>query len=45
LLILTCLFLYKRGLIAGGGAPEVELSVRLRQDAMARTGVDAYCYK
>ena len=38
-------FSISRGVIAGGGAPEVELSVRLNQHALTLTGVDAYCYK
>jgi len=44
LCVVRCL-VKERGVIAGGGAPEVELSVRLNQHAMTLTGVDAYCYK
>jgi phage tail protein X len=34
-----------RALIAGGGAPETELSLRLSEHAQSVTGVDAYCFK
>jgi len=44
LCVVRCL-VKERGFVAGGGAPEVELSVRLNQHAMSLTGVDAYCYK
>jgi len=42
--VVRCL-VKERGVIAGGGAPEVELAVRLNQIATTLTGVDAYCYK
>jgi T-complex protein 1 subunit delta len=35
----------KRALIAGGGAPEVEASLRLKDAAMGMTGMDSYCMK
>jgi T-complex protein 1 subunit delta len=34
-----------RALIAGGGAPETELSLRLSEHAQSVTGVDAYCFR
>jgi T-complex protein 1 subunit delta len=44
LCVVRCL-IKERGVIAGGGAPEIELSVRLLQIAHSLTGTDAYCYK
>jgi len=35
----------KRFLIAGGGAPEVEVSLRLKEYALGLTGMDSYCIK
>ena len=35
----------KRYLIAGGGAPEVEVSLRLKEYALGLTGMDSYCIK
>mmetsp|Transcript_39818 Transcript_39818/g.119748 ORF Transcript_39818/g.119748 Transcript_39818/m.119748 type:complete len:531 (-) Transcript_39818:83-1675(-) len=35
----------KRALIAGGGAAEIEASLRLRDMALGTTGVDSYCMK
>lgn len=35
----------KRFLIAGGGAPEIELSLALSQYAKTQEGVDAYCIR
>ena len=34
-----------RALIAGGGAPETELALKLAQYAQTITGVDAYCFR
>lgn len=34
-----------RALLAGGGAPEIEISLKLAELARSVTGVDAYCYK
>jgi len=36
--------IYERFLIAGGGAPETEASLRLREHAVGLTGKDAYCF-
>jgi T-complex protein 1 subunit delta len=44
LCVVRCL-VKERAVIAGGGAPEVELSVRLNQLALGLSGVEAYCYK
>jgi len=35
----------KRFLIAGGGAPEVEVSLRLKEYALSCSGMDSYCIK
>jgi len=35
----------KRFLIAGGGAPEVEAALRLKEYALGMTGMDSYCIK
>jgi len=35
----------KRFLIAGGGAPEVEAALRLKEYAQGMTGMDSYCIK
>ena len=35
----------KRALIAGGGAPEVEAALRLKEAALGMTGMDSYCTK
>jgi len=35
----------KRFMIPGGGAPEIEVSLRLKEYALTRTGMDAYCMK
>lgn len=35
----------KRFLIAGGGAPEIEVALRLKEYALGRTGMDSYCMK
>lgn len=34
-----------RALIAGGGAPETEIAIKLANYAQTITGVDAYCFK
>lgn len=34
-----------RALIAGGGAPEIELSLKLMQYANSLTGVEQYCFR
>ena len=34
-----------RALIAGGGAPEIELSMKLMQYANSLTGVEQYCFR
>lgn len=44
LCVVRCL-VKERGVIAGGGAPEIELSVRLNQKALEHSGVEAYCFK
>jgi len=35
----------QRFLIAGGGAPEVEIAIRLKQLSLGTSGVDSYCMK
>jgi len=35
----------KRFLIAGGGAPEVEVAIRLKELSLGMTGMDSYCMK
>lgn len=35
----------KRFLIAGGGAPEVEVAIRLKELSLDMTGMDSYCMK
>jgi len=35
----------KRFLIAGGGAPEVEIAIRLKELSLGTTGIDSYCMK
>ncbi|OXA51834.1 T-complex protein 1 subunit delta [Folsomia candida] len=44
LCVVRCL-VKERGIVAGGGAPETELSVRLAQFAMSLTGPEAYCFR
>eukprot|EP00978_Attheya_sp_CCMP212_P018672 scaffold51550_cov55-Attheya_sp.AAC.4 len=34
-----------KNLIAGGGAPEIEASLRLKEYAMGMSGIDSYCMK
>jgi len=38
-------FVKKRFMIAGGGAPEIEVALRLREAANSETGMDAYCMR
>lgn len=38
-------FVKKRYVIAGGGAPEIEVALRLKEYALGKTGMDAYCIK
>merc|ERR1712161_114964 len=35
----------KRYLISGGGAPEIEAALRLKEYALGTTGMDSYCMK
>lgn len=44
LCVVRCL-VKQRALIAGGGAPETELALKLAQYAQTITGVDAYCFR
>ncbi|XP_065068616.1 T-complex protein 1 subunit delta-like [Rhopilema esculentum] len=44
LCVIRCL-VKKKALIAGGGAPEIEASVRLMNYAKELTGKEAYCFK
>ena len=44
LCVIRCL-VKKRFLIAGGGAPEIEVSRELMMHANTLTGPDAYCFK
>jgi len=44
LCVIRCL-VKKRALIAGGGAPEIELSMKLMQYANSLTGVEQYCFR
>jgi len=44
LCVVRCL-VKRRKLIAGGGAPEIELSLRLAQLAREMVGVDAHCWR
>lgn len=44
LCVIRCL-VKKRALIAGGGAPEIELSLRLAQHAQTLRGMEAYCFR
>ena len=37
--------MYFRALVAGGGAPEIEASVKLMNYAKELTGKEAYCFK
>jgi len=42
---LTCSFPFHRALIAGGGAPEIEVAVRLMEYAQTLSGMEAYCIR
>jgi len=44
LCVIRCL-VKKRALIAGGGAPETELSIRLREHADTLLGMQQYCFR
>lgn len=44
LCVIRCL-VKNRALIAGGGAPEIEVSLRLAEFARTLTGTDAYCMR
>merc|ERR1712112_357532 len=44
LCVIRCL-VKKRALIAGGGAPEIELSMKLMDYANSLTGVEQYCFR
>lgn len=44
LCVIRCL-VKKRALIAGGGAPETELSLRLMEYAITLTGMEQYCFR
>lgn len=37
--------LLNRALIAGGGAPEIELSLRLMEYSQTLTGMEQYCFR
>lgn len=38
-------FVKKRYIVAGGGAPEIEIALRLKEYALGKSGMDAYCIK
>ncbi|KAE9551357.1 hypothetical protein FO519_005439 [Halicephalobus sp. NKZ332] len=44
LCVIRCL-VKKRALLPGGGAPEMEVAVRLRQLALTKQGAEQYCWK
>jgi T-complex protein 1 subunit delta len=44
LCVIRCL-VKKRALIAGGGAPEIELSYRLAEYSQTLTGMEQYCFR
>ncbi|XP_005093436.1 T-complex protein 1 subunit delta [Aplysia californica] len=44
LCVIRCL-VKKRALIAGGGAPEIELSMKLMEYANSLSGVEQYCFR
>ena len=43
LCVIRCL-VKKKATIAGGGAPETELAIRLSQHAQTLGGMEAYCF-
>ena len=40
-----CRVVWCRALIAGGGAPEIEVALRLMEDAQSLSGLEAYCVR
>ncbi|XP_072023625.1 T-complex protein 1 subunit delta-like [Amphiura filiformis] len=44
LCVIRCL-VKQKALIAGGGAPEIEVSLRMMEYARGLTGMEAYCYR
>lgn len=44
LCVIRCL-VKKRAIIAGGGAPEIELSIKLSEYANTLTGMEQYCFR
>lgn len=44
LCVIRCL-VKKRALIAGGGAPEIELALRLAQESQTKQGMEQYCFR
>ncbi len=44
LCVIRCL-VKERALIAGGGAPEIELAIRLTEHANTLTGMEQYCFR
>ncbi|VDN38126.1 unnamed protein product, partial [Gongylonema pulchrum] len=44
LCVIRCL-VKKRALVSGGGAPEMEVAVQLRQLALERHGAEQYCWR
>ena len=44
LCVIRCL-VKKQALIPGGGAPEIELSIRLSEQSRSMTGLKAICYR
>jgi len=43
--VTVCVFSPRRFLIAGGGAPEIELAVRLAEYSRTLGGMEAYCVR
>lgn len=44
-MIFKILLLFLRALIAGGGAPEIELALRLNEYSRTLSGMDSYCVR